>query len=146
MSRRLLFIAAAAAFLGTGPACRMCHRDECSARRSAPPGCDAVPVSLKRSPGGFTTIPSGGIPPVSYDGMVGGDAFPAVPTSFGMPTSYGGPSYPVGEPVPLRPTAAAPANELPYPAIPNPGVPEAAVPGAASPPSARTTGDQRFVR
>lgn len=137
MSRRVTTWAAAAALLASGPACRMCNRDECSARR-APAGCDAVPTSWKRSAGGMPAFAGGGVvPAVPLGEMVsGGDSFPAYPTSFG------GPSYPVGEPVPLRPTAAGPANELPYPSIPNPGVPEnpsAVIPGAA----ARTTGGLR---
>lgn len=136
MSKRLFVWSAAAALLATGPACRLCHKDQCGARRDlSPPACDGMPTAFRRSAAPLTA---------PIEGMVsGGDPFPAYPTSFG------GPSYPVGEPVPLRSQPASPANELPYPSIPTPGVPEGPVSSGATtvvPPTARTTGDQRYGR
>jgi hypothetical protein len=65
------------------------------------------------------------------------------------------PVYPAGEPIPIRPGAFGPENELPSPRIAPPGVPEfsPATPMPAIPqatglksPSARTTGDAKSGR
>lgn len=80
---------------------------------------------------------------------------PGVPASIGRPVSvppadtlppagwmpdagYGYPTYPGGDPIPVRPGGTALPNELPYPNIPAPGVPESpaqpmpAIPGATT--------------
>ncbi len=78
-----------------------------------------------------------------------------VPPDAGFGFPGGNPVSPGGEPMPLRPGPAGPANELPYPNIPAPGVPEnpaqpmPALPQATtSLPSstAHTTGEARKLK
>ncbi|MGL6097783.1 MAG: hypothetical protein ACRC7O_18530 [Fimbriiglobus sp.] len=146
-----LFAAAVAASSGTGcRALRNRNDDHCGSTSQQPPACatssvapfaDAYPVSMGRVP---TTAsmdcPGGNCGQVVSGGMTA------------VPTSYGGPIYPVGEPVPLRPSAgvSAPANELPYPTIPGTNLPEsptgATGPMYHPPVGARTTADPRAAK
>ncbi len=77
----------------------------------------------------------------------------SVPTPGWLPDAgLGFPVYPSGEPIPVSPGTAAPANELPYPTIPPqelPAQPVPAIPMAATlppPASANTTGNPRQPR
>jgi hypothetical protein len=146
-----LFAAAVAASSGTG--CRaLRHRndDHCGSTSQQPPPCgpapvtDGYPVAMNRVPVTSTPVASMDCPGGNCGQVVSGGIT-------AIPTSYGGPIYPVGEPVPLRPTTGAaapvPANELPYPTIPSTNLPEspagATNPGYAPPVGARTTADPR---
>ncbi len=129
--------------LMTGTGCRLFHRhDQCgtSAAKAAPPACP---------PGGFVSNGRSGVPPIA---VLPGEPVTTTSELSGLPTSFGGPVYPVGEPVPLRSSSPSPANELPYPTIPNPNVPEgpSAQPFPATPANtlvppapARTTADPK---
>ena len=127
-------------------ACRHQQHDECPTTAGSPPPCaSAGGMPMSRMSGGVmgvpTSYPSGGIPTdaIPTNGLGSVSEFPAIPTA------YGGPVYPVGEPVPLR-AGGTPANELPYPTIPSTTLPEAPAASAPNPTNARTTADPRTNR
>lgn len=114
MLRRATLWAVAIGLAVSGSACRLFHRNDVACKpvsrdagRPCPP--DTVPLTGMK----------GGQQPFMLEGYS-----PASESSFVVPQSFGGPTYPIGEPVPLRSGGGSPANELPYPTIPSPGVPQ----------------------
>ncbi len=108
-----------------------CRSERCGSYGAVRP-CDSCTPGVPVSNSHPVTLPGESLPPAGWPADGG----------FGYPT------YPGGEPIPVRPGTAAPPNELPYPTIPAPGVPESpaqpipAIPGSASGPApARTTGE-----
>lgn len=150
-----LLAAGVAASAGSGcRGLRNRHDEPCAATSLQPPPCGPNCATVS-GPGyapvtGFPASMATGSPvPVTLGDCPGGNCGPSFTGSVSaVPTSFGGPIYPVGNPVPLRPaTGSAPANELPYPTIPSTNLPEAPAvaptPMAVPPASARTTADPR---